>query len=156
MYSRVSRATALGAIALVINVDGLHASDVQLFIAEHPGSTLAGLESGGTTYADASASTPSDSFPGLLAILIGGTPRTTGVFCDDSYARDLWAPENNTCSGPPRTETLYAENLDIKVNGVTPLMPVGIDPAQLPKGVVNGHCVPIYPHQFLQTAPFST
>jgi len=71
---------------LLISVDGLHASDLQQWTSAHPNSTLARLQRVGTTYAEAHASQPSDSFPGLLAMLTGGTPRSTGVFYDDAYA----------------------------------------------------------------------
>src|SRR3979411_1940072 len=102
---------------LLISVDGLHASDVQQFVSTHPSSTLAKLQRMGTTYSGAAASQPSDSFPGLLAMVTGGTPKTTGVFYDDAYARDMWAP-GSKCTEAPGTETLYAENLDKVVPGV--------------------------------------
>jgi len=35
---------------------------------------------------------PSDSFPGLISMVTGGTPKSTGVFYDDSYSRDFFAP----------------------------------------------------------------
>ncbi len=134
---------------LLISVDGLHASDLVQWTAGHPNSALARLQRAGTTYSEAAASQPSDSFPGLLAMVTGGTPRTTGVFYDDSYARNMWLPGSN-CAGPPGAETVYAENLDKTVNGLIPLFG-SVDPANLPLGMVNGHCVPVYPHSFLQT-----
>jgi hypothetical protein len=74
-----------------------------------------------------------------------------GVFYDDSYSRDLWAP-GSSCSGSAGAETMYAENLDSTVNGLIPLFPVPpIDPANLPLGKVNGVCVPVPPHSFLET-----
>src|SRR3569833_1349877 len=83
---------------LLISVDGLHASDLARWVAEHPNSNLAQLSHQGTTYLNASTSEPSDSFPGLLSMTTGGTPKTTGVYYDDSYARDMWAPGSN-CVG---------------------------------------------------------
>jgi hypothetical protein len=82
-------------------------------------------------------------------MVTGGTPKTTGVFYDDSYARDMWAPGTN-CAASPGAEVVYAENLDNTVNGQIPLF-TSIDPANLPLGMLNGTCVPIYPHSFLQT-----
>ena len=135
---------------LLLSVDGLHASDLQQWIAAQPTSHLAQLSRTGTTFTQAHSSEPSDSFPGLLAQITGGTPRTTGVFYDDAYDRSLWAPGSN-CQGPPGTETVYAENLDkTDASGNIPLF-TSIDPAQLPLGVVHGACVPIYPHSFLKT-----
>src|SRR5262245_38388137 len=77
---------------LLISVDGLHQSDLRQWVQEHPESRLAQLSKQGTTYLNASTSRPSDSFPGLLAQVTGGTPKSTGVFYDDSYARTMWAP----------------------------------------------------------------
>jgi hypothetical protein len=138
-----------GQHVLLLSVDGLHASDLSQWVAANPSSNLAALANGGTTYADASTSEPSDSFPGLLAQVTGGTPKTTGVYYDDSYSRDMWAPGSN-CVGAPGAETTYAENLDVTVNGQIPLFTT-IDPTKLPMGIVNGACVPIYPHSFLKT-----
>jgi hypothetical protein len=140
-----------GRHVLLISVDGLHEFDRRQWIAGHPDSTLARLSQSGTVFTDASTSRPSDSFPGLLSQLTGGTPKTMGVFYDDSYSRSLWAPGSN-CAGAPGAETTYAENLDTTVGGLIPLFAhPPIDPANLPMGKVDGRCVPIAPHSFLQT-----
>lgn len=139
-----------GRHVLLISVDGLHASDLSRWVAENPQLHLARLTRTGTTYANASASEPSDSFPGLLALVTGGTPKTTGVFYDNSYARNLWAPGTN-CAGPAGADAVYDESIDKTLaNGDIPLF-TSIDPALLPLGKVNGKCVPIFPHNFLQT-----
>src|SRR5262245_43032574 len=109
-----------GQHVLLLSVDGLHASDLIQWVAAHPTSNLAILTAGGTTYTEASTSEPSDSFPGLLAQVTGGTPKTTGVYYDDSYARDMWAP-GSSCVGAPGAETLYDESIDVTVNGQIPL-----------------------------------
>src|SRR3989442_4447237 len=85
---------------LLISVDGLHASDVQGYVATHPESTLAQLSAHGRTYTNASAAKPSDSFPGLLAMVTGGTPKSTGVYYDDGYDRSV-APALNPTPVPP-------------------------------------------------------
>jgi Type I phosphodiesterase / nucleotide pyrophosphatase len=139
-----------GRHVLLISVDGLHASDLSQWIEAHPSSRLASLSRIGTTFTHASASTPSDSFPGLLAMLTGGTPASTGVFYDDAYSRSMWAPGNTTCSGTPGTETVYAENLDRTLNSTIPLF-TSIDPANLPLARINGQCTPVFPHSFLRT-----
>lgn len=95
---------------VLISVDGLHANDLSRYIASHPGSALAGLSRSGTTYSAAHTPSLSDSFPGLLALLTGGTPRSTGVYYDDSYDRTYY-PAGSTCTGTPGTETAY-ERLD--------------------------------------------
>jgi hypothetical protein len=135
---------------LLISVDGLHASDLSQWVAQHPASTLAQLSRQGTTFTQAFTSSPSDSFPGLLAQVTGGTPKSTGVFYDDSYDRTFWAPGSN-CAGPAGAETVYAENLDkTDAMGNIPLF-TSIDPAQLPLAMRNGKCVGVFPHQFLLT-----
>src|SRR5215472_13998074 len=70
---------------LLISIDGLHEKDLARFVDEHPNSTLAHLSHHGVTYSNASCSKPSDSFPGMLALATGGTPRSTGVYYDDSF-----------------------------------------------------------------------
>src|SRR5215510_9331423 len=59
---------------LLLSVDGLHASDVRRYVAEHPASAFAMLSRQGVTFANASSAKPSDSYPGLLAIITGGSP----------------------------------------------------------------------------------
>src|SRR5262249_14092246 len=77
---------------LLLSVDGLHAQDVARYVRLNPNSALAQLTNMGLTYTNASTSKPSDSFPGLLSMVTGGSPRATGVFYDDSYDRNLSAP----------------------------------------------------------------
>src|SRR5262245_26975444 len=48
---------------LLISIDGLHAGDLDRFVATHENSALAGLTATGRTYTNASATKPSDSFP---------------------------------------------------------------------------------------------
>lgn len=72
---------------LLISVDGLHALDLSNYVNSHPNSTLASLSSHGFTYTNASTSTPSDSFPGLSALVTGGTPTTAGLWYDVTYNR---------------------------------------------------------------------
>src|SRR5262249_11514657 len=103
---------------LLISVDGMHEVDLQRWIKNHPEGALAELAERGTTYTNAFTSAPSDSFPGLLAQVTGGTPFSTGVFYDDAYDRVLFAPGSN-CIGSPGTEMAYAENLDFSLADVT-------------------------------------
>src|ERR1700687_3201480 len=83
---------------LLISVDGLHAIDVANYVAKNPQSALAELSSHGITYSNARTPSNSDSFPGLLALLTGGSPVTTGLFYDVSYDRTIYDPTNVTCS----------------------------------------------------------
>lgn len=86
---------------LLISVDGLHALDVSRFVESHPHSALATLSSHGTTFTNARTPANSDSFPGLLALVTGGSPISHGVFYDVSYDRTVFDPANTTCSGQP-------------------------------------------------------
>ena len=135
---------------LLVSVDGLHASDLSQWVSTHPASHLAQLSRQGTTFSEASSSLPSDSFPGLMAMVTGGTPKTTGIFYDDSYARNMFAPSTN-CAGAPGAEMQYFENLDkTDVNGLIPRF-TSIDPANLPLVKINGVCTAVPPHKFLLT-----
>ncbi len=149
---------------LLFSVDGLHQSDLEQFVRVHPDSTLARLTEAGTQYTNASTSRPSDSFPGVLAPVTGGTPKSTGVFYDDSYSRTAFTPSAQTntstqdCSGPPGAETQYAENLDVNApstannqTGTRTILGEKIDPTQLPYELINGKCVPVYPNDFLHS-----
>jgi|SRR5215813_5481814 len=62
------------------------------------------------TYLEASTTKPSDSFPDLLAQVIGGTPRSTGVWYDVSYDRALSPPD--ACPGTLGTQVVYDEQID--------------------------------------------
>jgi hypothetical protein len=142
---------------LLISVDGLHAVDLARCTAGGGCPNLAKLAQHGVTYTNASATEPSDSFPGLLAMLTGGTPKTTGVYYDDSYDRALFAPGSN-CATAAGTEVALAENLDTSLdflNGGVPASFSGnsanaIDPSQLPLMLENGKCTPLWPHNFVR------
>src|SRR5262249_11262113 len=86
---------------LLISVDGLHALDVANYVAAHPGSALAELSRHGIVYSNARTPANSDSFPGLLALITGGSPNSHGLFYDVSYDREIFDPTNTTCSGAP-------------------------------------------------------
>jgi hypothetical protein len=131
---------------LLISVDGLHQGDAARFVAAHPDSTLAHLVSSGVQYTDAHTPTPSDSFPGLVALVTGGTPKSTGVYYDDSYDRTLFAPGSD-CQGEPGVEATQFEILE---KDFTQLFSP-IDPGNLPlRKDGHGHCTPVYPHDFIK------
>ena len=128
---------------LLISVDGLHSVDLARFVAEHPDSVLAQLTARGVTYTDAQTTVPSDSFPGLLALITGGTPRSTGVYYDDSYDRKLAAP--GACD-KPGTEVDFTGDMDVNPKALD----TAVDPKKLPVDPAHG-CAPVWPHQFLRT-----
>ena len=59
---------------LLVSIDGLHQADLARFIESHRGSALAKLAKSGKIYQNAETTKPSDSFPGMLALVTGGTP----------------------------------------------------------------------------------
>lgn len=130
---------------LLLSVDGLHEKDLANFIAANPGSALATLAAHGTDYANASTSKPSDSFPGLLAIVTGGSPRSTGVYYDDSYDRSL-SPPGSKCA-TTGTEVVYDETIDKKPDAIDGGGGLNVD--ALPLDPSKG-CTPVYPHAFLR------
>jgi len=138
---------------LLISVDGLHEVDVTNYLTFHPKSAFARLLQHGISYTNVSTSRPSDSSPGLVALVTGGSPRTTGVYYDDSYDRTFSPPGDLACSATG-TETMYAENIDNSfdtvLGGSTRLDGGGgINDKALPRDRANG-CKPVYPHQFLR------
>ena len=135
---------------LLISVDGLHALDVANYISKNPQSALAELSSHGVTYTNARTPANSDSFPGLLALVTGGSPVTTGLFYDVSYDRTIFDPTNVTCSGPAGNLMTFDESIDLyDQNNVS--LDV-IDPTKLPRVRDRfGNCVALYPHSALRT-----
>ncbi len=129
---------------LLLSIDGMHAVDLGRFVAGHPNSALAQLSQSGVTFANAQAPYPSDSFPGLLALVTGGHPKSTGVYYDDSFDHALYAP-GSTCTGAPGAEIVYDESIDRNPNALDG--GGGIDPTKLP---LDASCRPVYPHSFLR------
>ena len=86
---------------LLVSVDGLHQSDLEWYVAHHPGSELAKLAGGGAEYARANTPIPSDSFPGMVAQVTGGNPRTTGIYYDDEYSHAVLPAGTTSCHGQP-------------------------------------------------------
>jgi len=141
---------------LLISVDGLHAVDLTRWVADpaHASGAFAALAPHAVIYSHAYTTGPSDSFPGMIAQVTGGTPRSTGVFYDDSYDRTLFAPGSN-CEGPPGAEVQFAENIDKNKNALDAGGTLGhpssqIDPAQLPLSDASGACRPVYPHDYIR------
>src|ERR1700726_3889151 len=130
---------------LLISVDGLHALDVARYVEGHPGSALAELSHHGVTYSNARTPANSDSFPGLLALVTGGSPISHGLFYDVSYDRTLFDPKNTTCSGSPGNFMVFDESIDL-YNSQNVSQNV-IDPTKLPNRLLNGNCVRISPQR---------
>jgi hypothetical protein len=129
---------------LLISVDGLHALDLANFVKSNPQSNLARLSARGITYTQASTSKPSDSFPGLMSIVTGGSPISTGLWYEGAYARDL-SPAGSDCK-TTGTEIVWDSGIDRDkklIDGG------GIDPAKLPLDPKKA-CSAVYPHDYLR------
>ena len=127
---------------LLVSIDGMHAADFEncakgistVNNGDPYCPALAALSKTGVNYVAASTSKPSDSFPGLTAIVTGGSPALTGVYYDVAYSRNYDAPATTTGNGvaagpctpyaaPTGTTTEYEEGIDIdktKLNGGAP------------------------------------
>ena len=135
---------------LLISVDGLHALDVANFVQSHPNSALAELSGHGVTYSNARTPSLSDSFPGLLALVTGGSPISHGLFYDVSYDRTIFDPTNTTCAGSPGNMMVFDESIDLYTSSNVSLNM--IDPTKLPRILhAHGNCVPLFPHSALRT-----
>jgi hypothetical protein len=157
---------------LLISIDGMHALDfincTQGISGVNGGKpycpNLAALAETGVNYLEASASKPSDSFPGLMALVSGGSPRTVGAFYDVAYDRVLAPPAKTTGNGvaggsctpnvPNGTRTEYEEGIDLDqtlLNGGAGDGGVAsIDPARLIRDPFK-NCAPVYPWNFVRT-----
>jgi hypothetical protein len=142
---------------LLISVDGLHSIDMSTYIAANPNSTLATLAKHGIRYDNAYIPSLSDSFPGLTALVTGGSPVTTGMWYDVTYNRKLSPPAQTTpygivggaglCPSVIGTQVGFDEEVDtnyLLLNGGG-----GINPAYLPRDSTKG-CAPVYPHSYLR------
>src|SRR6202158_4284527 len=162
---------------LLISVDGMHAVDFTNCAngisttnnGEPYCPAIAVLGKTGVNYVAANTSKPSDSFPGLTAIVTGGRPALTGVYYDGAYSRNYDAPAKTAANGvqagpctpntiPTGTTTEYEEGIDIDqtmVNGGAPGAALtdggiaSIDPQKLVRDPRNG-CKPVLPWQFVR------
>jgi hypothetical protein len=140
---------------LLISVDGLHALDLSNYVNSHPNSTLAALTQHGLTYTNNQTSSPSDSFPGLAALLTGGSPVTTGFWYDVTWNRALSPPAKTdglgnpggNCPGQIGTIMAMDESIDTDLRQLDG--GGGINPAYLRRDPKNG-CKIVLPHEYLR------
>jgi Type I phosphodiesterase / nucleotide pyrophosphatase len=157
---------------LLLSIDGMHAVD--FYNCAHgvtglnSGSpycpNLAALAGTGINYVATSSSKPSDSAPGLMALVTGGTPRSTGIYYDVAFDRSLDGPQITTGTGlaaapctpgaaPTGTTTDNDQGIDLddtKLNGGADGTAAAIDPKKLSRNPAAG-CTPVYPWNFLRT-----
>jgi hypothetical protein len=129
---------------LLLSLDGLHAIDLANYVKARPNSSLAQLSQHGITYTNARTSLPSNSWPGLLAMVTGGSPLSTGVIFENSYDRSL-SPPGSKCASMG-TAVVYDSSIDSDSNA---LDGGGINPKKLPLDPAKG-CTPVYPHDYIR------
>ncbi|RUS35570.1 type I phosphodiesterase/nucleotide pyrophosphatase precursor [Jimgerdemannia flammicorona] len=132
---------------ILLSIDGMHQKDLDVFVKNHPKSAFAALLKNGIEYQNAQTSKPSDSFPGLIAQITGGSPKTTGIWYDNSWDRELFPPGSN-CQGARGVNALYDESIDF--NDTLLDGGGGIDVAKLPLRLVGKKCLPEYPHNYIR------
>jgi len=163
---------------LLLSIDGMHAVDLYNCTRGIAGANggdpycpnLATLSETGINYVATTSSKPSDSFPGLAALVTGGSPKSTGLYYDVAYDRSLDGPALATGTGlaassctpfevPTGTTTDNDQGIefdDTKLNGGAPgagLTEGGIasiDPRKLSRDPAAG-CAPVYPWNFVRT-----
>jgi len=162
---------------LLISVDGMHAVDFTncangistVNNGEPFCPALAALGKTGVNYVAASTTKTSDSFPGLIGLITGGSPAFTGIYYDVAYSRNFDAPAKTTGNGlgagpctpfaaPTGTTSEYEEGIDIdqtKLNGGAPGASLtdggiaSIDSKRLIRDPNNG-CNPVWPWDFVR------
>jgi hypothetical protein len=161
---------------LLLSIDGMHAVD--FYNCSHG---IAGANGGfpycpnmaslsAIDYVNAESSKPSDSFPGIAALVTGGTPKSHGLYYDVAYDRSLDPPARTTgtglaagvCTpyvGASGTTTDNDQGIDLddtKLNGGAPGAALteggiaSIDPKKLSRSPALG-CAPVWPWDFVRT-----
>ena len=174
---------------LLISIDGMHAVDYFNCAKGVAGinngnpycPNLAALGLTGVNYTRTTTSRPSDSFPGLVAIVTGASPRLAGGFYDVAYDRVLAPPLNTTGNGLPGTsdpannpklapcrnntiygtQTEYEEGVErnqLLLNGGNPTPNARVDDGGVASIDPNrlerdpfNMCQPVYPWNFIRT-----
>jgi len=146
LFAAIPASAASYQHVLLISIDGMHQADLARFIANVPNSTLAGLAKTGKIYDNAETTKPSDSFPGMLALVTGGTPAASGIYYDASWDRTL-SPPGSDCSKLGAAAD-FDEEIDINPDAAD--AGGGIDDKKLPRDPKHG-CQPVSPHAYLRT-----
>jgi predicted AlkP superfamily pyrophosphatase or phosphodiesterase len=122
--------------ALVISVDGMHASDFDYYVGRHADSAMAQLARRGITFPNARTPVLGDSSPGLVSMWTGGTPTVTGVFYSPMFDRAV------------RGTVLYIDEKTVRDN-TREDSGGGLDPGKLPRDPARD-CAPVFPRHLLR------
>src|ERR1700683_2452994 len=135
---------------LLISVDGMTELDYQLWVKNNPTSAIGQLAAAGLHYSNAYGTKPGDSIPATVGIFTGATPAVAGLYYDDAYNRSWFVPSDTARTTPAGTVTSLKQDIDFNPNvvdgGASANGGAQINPALLPRQLVNGSCVPVYPH----------
>jgi hypothetical protein len=163
---------------LLLSIDGMHEADFYncthgIFGANNGAPycpNLAALGQIGIAYVNTTSSKPSDSYPGIAALVSGGTPKSTGLYYDVAFDRTLAGPVKTTGTGLEPgvctpgvapingTTTDNDQGIDFddtKLNGGAPGAAVteggvaSIDPGKLSRDPMSG-CKPVWPWNFIR------
>ncbi len=162
---------------LLLSIDGMHAVDFYNCAHAIPSlnngysycPSLVALSQTGINYVATQSSMPSDSFPGIAALVTGGSPKSTGIYYDVAYDRSLAPPANTTGTGlaggtctpyaaPPGTTTDFDQGVDLDdtmLNGGAPNASpteggiASLDPTKLVRDPA-ANCAPVYPWNFVR------
>ncbi|MDE2422442.1 MAG: alkaline phosphatase family protein [Gammaproteobacteria bacterium] len=140
---------------LLISIDGLHQQDLANCIANNTCPNMAALSQTGVNYTNAVTPGLSDSFPGLAALITGGSPKSTGLFYDVSYDRTLYAPTDTNCQGAKGWNVVFDETTGVDAQNGGALIHLdgggSFNPQAIPNALINGKCTPVYPHNYIKT-----
>jgi hypothetical protein len=113
---------------VLLEAGGLNAVDLALWVESHPDSAMAELSRRGVTYTNAHVPW-TDEAAGLVALVTGGTPISTGIVSADGYDRAL-SPAGSACRTKGTALTLE------------------MDPVKVPLDPKRS-CSPVAPHALL-------
>lgn len=123
--------------------------DLETYVGLKPKSALAELTEHAVWYKNVHASMPTDSFPGTAALYTGATPRTHGLWYDNTWDRTYYTFSAG-CSGPIGFNVVCDESIDIdstKIDGGG-----GFDLRNLPyQKTAWGSCEVLLPHNLLRS-----
>src|SRR5947208_742076 len=137
---------------LILSIDGLREADLADPATAAYLPNITAFEHSAIHYSNAHTVVPSDSVPASLSYLTGATPKTTGVYYEDSYDRSLY-DAGGFLGGPQGTVVSLRESLDNNANvlsGGGNADASSLSQFNLPQKNVGGSMVRVYPHDYLR------
>ena len=138
---------------LILSIDQMNALDLSRYVAANPHSALAELAGRGVSYTNAYVPWP-DPAAGLVSLVTGGTPISTGILSIDGYDRAL-SPSGSDCRRlgtaiPLTSQGFLRATAAGAIQDSTASRPAQyLDPAALPRDPAHS-CAPVAPHGLLR------